>query len=175
MKRTALAALLAAVLALPASAGEFEAWSPAIARHELKSLDGTTARVADLEGDIVVVNFWASWCKPCRRELVELQEWTEEMTGDDVRIVAVSIDQDRKNAERFLRKTGLTLPVYHDGTEGLARELDLPSLPCTVVIGRDGRIVRVEQGGRDVVREVQAEVRELLQTPRAGASEEVSG
>lgn len=175
MKRTVLMTLLAGALALPVSAGEFEVWGPAIARHELRNLDGTATRVADLRGEIVVVNFWASWCKPCRRELVELQQWAGELTGDDVRILAVSIDQDRRNAERFLNRAGLTLPVYHDGTDGLARTLDLPSLPCTVIIDRDGSVALVDRGGKDSVTNVRRGVRELLHTTRAAAAEEVSG
>jgi len=146
--RPLLLAFGAIVLAAaPSSAGEFEAWGPVLVKHELRALDGTTANLADLGGDVTVVNFWASWCKPCRKELVELDAMTRRLEPAGVRIVAVSIDRDVRKAERFIHGEGLSLPVYHDGPDGLARELDLPWLPCTVVMDRAGRVVRVDGGG----------------------------
>lgn len=165
--------------AAPAAAGEFDAWGPVLARHRLRGLDGTTSSLADLRGDVTVVNFWASWCKPCRKELVELDAMTRRLEPAGVRIVAVSIDSDVRKAERFIRGEGLSLPVYHDGPDGLARSLDLPWLPCTVVIDRAGRVVRVDGGGDpETMRELESAVRSLTArqdavAPRAG--EEAAG
>jgi hypothetical protein len=61
--------------------------------------------------------------------------------------LAVSIDRDLRKAEKFVRETGLDLPFYHDGPEGLAKSLDIPALPCTVVLDRTGNIVHVAEGG----------------------------
>jgi thiol-disulfide isomerase/thioredoxin len=170
----AWAVAAATISATAATAGGIAAWGPAIAKHEFRALDGGTASLADLQGDIVVLNFWASWCKPCKRELLELDEWSRSVAGAGVRVLAVSIDRDRARAERFVKTAGLTLPVYLDGPDGLARDLDLPSLPCTVVLDGAGRVVHVEQGGPESVSTLARAVEKLLGS-RAAAGQEVSG
>jgi peroxiredoxin len=62
------------------------------------------------------------------------------MASQGVRVVAVSIDADVENAKRFMRQQGLALPAVHDGPKGLARELDLKSVPLTLVLDRQGRV-----------------------------------
>jgi peroxiredoxin len=165
--------------AAPAAAGKYDAWGPVIAGHELRALDGTTASVADLRGDVTVVNFWASWCKPCRKELVELDAMTRRLAPAGVRVVAVSIDSDVRKAERFIRGEGLSLPVYHDGPDGLARRLDLPWLPCTVVMDSAGRVVRVDGGGDpETMRALESAVRQLTarqDVPAPDRDEEAAG
>jgi thiol-disulfide isomerase/thioredoxin len=172
--RFTLAALAAAwaVSASPGAAGEIGAWGPAIARHEFRALDGGTVSLAELSGDVVVLNFWASWCKPCKQELVQLDEWSRSV-GAGVRVMAVSIDRDQVRAERFVRSEKLSLPIYLDGPDGLAKDLDLPSLPCTVVLDADGRVVHVDRGSGSLDAITRA-VRELV-GPRARTTAEVSG
>lgn len=149
--RLLLAAALAAVLApAPAAAaapapgaafaaapGDAEA---ALGRHPLRLLDGTSTTFAAMRGEVVVVNFWATWCAPCRRELPRLDALHRELSGRGARVVAVSIDEHADNARRFVRAGRLSMPVAHDGPTGLARTLDLRHVPATVVLGRDGRI-----------------------------------
>ncbi|GJM43594.1 MAG: hypothetical protein DHS20C21_04360 [Gemmatimonadota bacterium] len=138
-------------------------WEATLANHELSGPDNGPLRIGDLQGDVVVVNFWASWCKPCRKELRVLNDWADDLAGQAASVVAVSIDQDRKHAERFLADAGLTLPLYHDGPNGLARALDLPSLPCTVLLDSQGRVIRVARdGSTEVLQELRNTVRSLL-------------
>jgi thiol-disulfide isomerase/thioredoxin len=124
-----------------------------------------------LRGHVVVVNFWASWCKPCRKELPVLQQWRDELAGRGVAFVTVSVDEDPRKADRFLEHQGLSLPVVHDGPEGLAKKLDLPHLPCTYVLDPKGQVVFTSRGSDDAaLDEVHATVRALLDAAPMRAS-----
>ena len=117
--------------------------------YELARLDGETHTLAADAGDVVVVNFWASWCPPCLEELPTLDAWHDEWSSRGARVAAISIDRDERKARRFVEKTGLDLDLYLDGPDGLARELDLPFLPCTYVLDQDGEIVLVSGGSTE--------------------------
>jgi peroxiredoxin len=145
----AVAAALAVIAASPppAAAGAPARDAEAIlATRELGRLDGGRITLGGLRGEVVVVNFWASWCRPCRRELPALDALHAELVGRGGRVVAVSIDEDVENARRFARANRLSLPIVHDGPEGLARELDLDHVPCTFVLDRDGRVAYATSG-----------------------------
>ena len=97
----------------------------------------------------MVVNFWASWCIECKKELPVLQSWDESWSDEEVAFVAISVDRERRKAERFVRRAELELPFYHDGVEGLAKQLDLPALPCTYVLAPDGSVALINAGTSD--------------------------
>lgn len=114
-----------------------------LASHELAMFDGGKTRLSALRGDVVVVNFWATWCAPCRKELTVFDHWNAEWNGRGARVVAISIDTDANKARRFAEDMKLSLTVLHDGPDGLARSLDLPSVPCTYLLDRDGNVVTI--------------------------------
>jgi len=117
--------------------------------HELTGFDGSKLTLEQYEGRVVVVNFWASWCIECKKELPVLQSWDQAWSDDEVAFVAVSVDLERRKAERFIHRAKLDLPFYHDGINGLARALDLPALPCTYVLAPDGSLAVINQGTSD--------------------------
>lgn len=121
----------------------------ALEGHDLRTLDGESVRLDDLDGHTVVVNFWAEWCAPCRRELPVLDGWHRELAGRDVVFVPVSIDRERGKALRLAERLDLELPLYHDGPSGLAATIDLPALPITYVIDASGRTVFTSKGSDD--------------------------
>lgn len=150
MKRAFVVAIAAGLawpgpVALPTYAAE-SAPGAALGR-KLDALDGEGTSLAELRGHVVVVNFWASWCAPCRKELRVLESWKDGFEKDGANVLAVSVDRDRRKAEKFVKEMALDLPFYHDGPEGLAKALDLPALPCTVVFDRNGRVAHVAEGG----------------------------
>jgi thiol-disulfide isomerase/thioredoxin len=138
--------LLLAVIAPTAMAADA---GPTLGAHTLRDLAGNEVKLADLRGRVVVVNFWASWCTPCKKELPVFDAWNRELPADQVAFAAISIDQEQRNAARFVERTGLQLPVYHDGINGLAKSLDLPYLPCTYVLDASGRVALVTSGATD--------------------------
>lgn len=133
----------------------------------LRTLDNRAATLGE-PGEVVVVNFWATWCRPCLKELPALQRLHEEIRPRGGRVLAVSIDADRRNVERFARNHALVLPVAHDGPSGLARLLDLKAVPLTLVLDRSGAVAwassRSDEAG---LAETRAAVLRLLAAPAA--------
>lgn len=117
-----------------------------LADYQLTSLDGAATTLAAYRGQVLVVNFWATWCQPCRKELPMMDGWNTAWAGRGARVVAISIDGDARHARRFVADEKLSLTVLHDGPDGLARELDLSAIPSTFLLDRDGRVVTVIRG-----------------------------
>jgi peroxiredoxin len=167
----AIAGLGAALCAAGASAGPaadaVRTPSESALARPLQGLDGSEAKLADLRGNVVVVNFWASWCAPCRKELPILKSWLPEFEKSGTEVVAVSVDRDRRRAEKFVKEIGLDLPFYIDGPEGLAKSFDLPALPCTIVLDRAGNVAHVAEGGRtETLEELRRVVNRLAAEPQ---------
>jgi len=118
----------------------------ALSHHVLRTTEGRKLPLASLHGEVVVINFWASWCQPCRSELPALDALNARMAGRGARVLAVSIDQDPRNVERFVKTHHLSLPVFHDGPDGLAKALDLQHIPFTIVLDRDGAVAYTSSG-----------------------------
>jgi len=145
----------------------------ALREHPLKTLDGRTLTLGAFHGDVVVVNFWASWCPPCRRELPRLGGLQAQLGG--AKVVAVSIDEDAENARRFCRAHGVTLAVAHDGPNGLARALDLRHVPLTLVLDRAGKVAYTTAGSDDrAIAQIASTARQLMAQP-ATATDAATG
>lgn len=140
--------------------------------HSFRGLDGRTTSLESLRGQVVVLNVWASWCAPCRKELPELQALHAEIAKKGGRVMAVSIDLEARNAARFAQKLGLTLPVYHDGVDGIARELNLDGVPWTVVLDRGGNVAFSGHGSdAAAIEQLKTVTRRLIAAPVAQASQ----
>lgn len=124
---------------------------------DLKDLNGSSQKLSALRGQIVVVNFWATWCAPCQEELPRLAQLAQQWTGKDVRFVAVSIDdpRDQPKIEPMLERLHLapegSFAVWIGSSSYALRSFGLGDVvPGTVVIDRDGGIVtRIMGEARD--------------------------
>lgn len=125
----------------PADAGRI---APA---YRAPSIDGDTVDLADLRGSVVILNVWATWCRPCVAEMPALQRLHEQLGPDGLSIVAVSVDNaalvmgDPAAAVRsFVREYGITFPVLLDPETRIESAYPVAGLPVTYIIDRDGRI-----------------------------------
>jgi thiol-disulfide isomerase/thioredoxin len=110
--------------------------------------DGTEMSLADLEGQISVVNFWATWCAPCRAEMPGLSNLQAELGGDDFQVVTIATGRNPRPAmERFFDEIAVdNLPLHADPKQKLARSMGVLGLPITVILDRDGMEIARLQG-----------------------------
>ena len=144
MRKAVLAALLGfAVFAAPVSWG--------MEGIVLRDMDGKPVSVDSLlaEGP-VVLNFWATWCKPCRVEMPKLQEVHEDLVGQTVHFAAVSLDTRRHKSKvvEYIEKKEVTLPVYRDPEGSLAKKMKITAIPTTILLDQDGEVAFKTRGYR---------------------------
>jgi len=110
---------------------------PALA---LPTLDGEPWKLTDQAGQVVLLNFWASWCEPCRAEMPALQRLSERYVQAGLRVLAVNYREPADTVRRFVTTTGMTLPVLLDADGSVAKSLGIGIFPTTVILDRRGRI-----------------------------------
>jgi len=107
----------------------------------LAALDGRTVSLAARRGKVVVLDFWATWCGPCRRWMPTVAKLERELAGRNVEFWAVNVRETRAQVRQFVRENKLAVPVLLDPSGKVADAYGADSIPLTVVIGKDGRIV----------------------------------
>ena len=134
----------------------------------LQDLDGKPFRLSELRGKPVILNFWATWCAPCRKEVPWLVELQNEYGKQGLEIVGVSVGGDEKGVRRFAEQMGINYRIVESDAQ-VTKDYDVWVLPTTVFVFPDGSILGRVQGG--VSREwLVKNVRRLLAAPAPAAS-----
>jgi thiol-disulfide isomerase/thioredoxin len=117
---------------------------------ELNDFAGKPVRMKELRGKVVLVDFWASWCGPCREELPVLEKLSRQYAERGFVVVGVNIDKSGDVAREFLkaRKLALSFPVVNDSGHGVAARYAPPTMPSSYLIDRTGRVQKVFAGFR---------------------------
>lgn len=114
---------------------------------ELKTINGETTRLSDYRGERVLLNFWATWCPPCRAEMPDMQDFHEDT---DIVILAVNLTETRnetvEKVDTFLDEYGITFPVLLDETSEVSFLYQIQPIPTNFLINRDGTIHNVAYG-----------------------------
>jgi thiol-disulfide isomerase/thioredoxin len=142
-----------ALLAGPARAqagSEVQAWPGNKAPPLGAGVDaqGKPLLLKNLRGQALVINFWATWCEPCREEMPSLAQLAQSQSGK-LRVLAVNFKESPATVGQFVAATGLTLPTLRDPDGALARAWGIRVFPSTVLIGADGQVRSVVRGALD--------------------------
>jgi peroxiredoxin len=140
-----LAALLTAtLLALPAGATP-STGGPA-PPFSLSARSGGTLSLAQFKGQVVMLNFWASWCGPCRTEMPLLENIYKKYSKMGFTLIGVNVEPDPKAAEDWLKQTPVSFPVIYDKDSAVSKSYDVAGMPSTVIIDRKGNIRMLHRG-----------------------------
>jgi thiol-disulfide isomerase/thioredoxin len=115
----------------------------------LKTVEGKNITLSQLKGKIVFINFWATWCPPCRSEMPSMEALYKRFRGDGLEFVAVDIAEDAAGVRKFLNEYKLTFPVVLDANGAVSNNYGIQGIPATFVIDRDGKVILSTVGGRD--------------------------
>ncbi len=112
----------------------------------LTGLDGTSVRLSDFRGKTVLLNFWATWCGPCRKEFPELVNLSQLEANHGLVVLAVDVSESRDDVARFAQELGVTFPIVLDSESTVAHSYRLVGLPTSFFVDGDG-VVRAQQLG----------------------------
>ena len=116
----------------------------------LKNLDGKEVSLSQFRGKYLLINFWATWCVPCKKELPSMQKLYDAIKIDGVEVVAISIDRDKKErVQQYIKDYNLTFPVLLDPGQKVRKDYFIMGLPTSYLIGADGKLKGFISGARE--------------------------
>lgn len=164
-----IALLLASSALLPKFIGNALALNQSEVPPEfsLISQSGKTVSLSDYRGKVVYLDFWASWCGPCRHTLPWMQQIQSKFKSQGLEVVAINLDTNRADAEKLLEGLSPTFTILFDPLGKAASKYQLPSMPSSYLIGKDGKVVVAHSGFREGDdRVLEAEIEKLLNMKR---------
>jgi|SRR5450755_218708 peroxiredoxin len=129
----------------------------------LRTMGGPNMRLQEQRGRVVMVNFWATWCGPCRQEMPQLDRLYQKYKSSGFVLLGVNVDDDAMKAADVAAKLGVSFPVLLDTDKAVSKLYDLSTMPSTVIIDRDGKVRYVHRGYLNGYEEnYEKQIRELL-------------
>ena len=161
--RSAKAVLFAALAVAGSVASSAVAPATAAPDFTLRAMNGPNLRLHEQIGQVVMVNFWATWCGPCRQEMPHLNRLYEKYRASGFVLLGVNVDEDPRNAAAVAAKLGIKFPVLLDTDKKVSRLYNLATMPSTVMIDRDGRVKYVHRGYVEgTEQKYETQIREML-------------
>ncbi len=139
------AGLLIAILSSPVLALDAGARAPDVRLPGLKDL----VSLESLKGRVVYLDFWASWCGPCRHSFPFMNQMLEKYRSNGLEVFAINVDEKRTDADRFLQEVPARFTLAFDSKGETAKLFGVKSMPSSYILGRDGQIIEIHRGFRD--------------------------
>lgn len=149
--RTVLGAVAAMLMAASVSADIVRSAAP---DFTLKSASGENLKLSEYRGDVVLINFWASWCGPCRQEMPVLSELHDKYKALGFTVLGVNVEEDSSKALRLLQDIPVSFPVLFDNESVVSKQYDVVAMPSTVLVDRDGNMRYLHKGYKPGLEEV---------------------
>lgn len=137
------AALAIAVLPLLAASGQYGQPAP---DFSLQSFSGKQISLSDHKGDVVMINFWATWCGPCRQEMPILDELYNRYERAGFQLLGVNIDDEPQRAKDMIAELGVSFPVLFDNTKEVSELYSVQAMPVSVMVDREGKVRYIHHG-----------------------------
>ncbi len=129
----------------------------------LRSSEGSNLRLSEYRGEVVMINFWATWCGPCRQEMPLLDDLYTRYERVGFKLLGVNIDDDSRRAMRMVEELGVSFPVLFDESKDVSRLYQDEAMPVTVLVDRSGTVRHVHHGYKPGYEEKYlTEIRSLL-------------
>lgn len=156
---------LTLVLSITSSYAASEKLSGKAPNFTLKSRSGKNIKLSELRGDVVMLNFWASWCGPCRKEMPLLEKIHKKYKRLGFTLLGVNVEEDSNAAKNYLKDVKVTFPVLFDNTNKTSKLYDVSAMPTTILIDRNGNKRFIHKGYKegyenDYVKQVKKLLRE---------------
>jgi peroxiredoxin len=156
-------ALVALLLSLGAAVQAAPAVGSPAPDFTLRSVDGPNLRLGEQRGQVVLVNFWATWCGPCREEIPQLNRLYDKYRGAGLVMLGVNVDEDPAKAAAVAAKLGVRFPVLLDSDKQVSGRYELSAMPSTVLIDRDGKVRFLHKGFREGYTQLyEQQIRDLI-------------
>lgn len=160
VKRWLPALLSGWLILLPAMAAVTGSAAP---DFTLKSASGENLKLSEYRGEVVLINFWASWCGPCRQEMPALDELHNRYRALGFTVLGVNVEEDSRKAREVLKDLQVSFPVLLDDRSTVSRLYDIVAMPSTVLVDRNGNIRYLHKGYQPGLEDVYLQqVRELI-------------
>ncbi len=138
-----LACLFAMALGGGAQAAALKGQAP---NFTLKATSGKNLKLSEMAGNVVLINFWASWCGPCREEMPLLNDLHNKYEPLGFTVLGVNVEEDPKNATGFLKNFPVDFPVVLDNQNTVSQQYNVVAMPTTVLVDRDGNVRYLHKG-----------------------------
>lgn len=142
----------------------FAEWGPGSNLPDLKKV-GLEGNLPDIEGKVVLVDFWASWCVPCKASFPAIDELYEKYKDKGFRVIAISADENKKAFARFVDRMRPRFPIVRSGTRTFMDSVKPPAMPTSFLVDKNGeiRFMHVGWNGNRTRSELEAQIVELLE------------
>ncbi len=112
----------------------------------LETLRGPNLRLQEYRGQVVLINFWASWCGPCRQEMPILDRLHQRYEEAGFAVLGINVEGERGPAEKIAKKSKLTFPILIDEGQVVSKQYELEAMPSTIVVDRNGKVRYIHRG-----------------------------